>query len=309
MARPRSRFRNFLEYAIARFAVATLRFTPRPLSEALGRRYVALLDRGIPRLRQAGLGNLEQALPELTAEQRARTIDGVFASVGRTLVAFAKFPQIDRKTVNQWIRYEGIEHLDRAHARGKGVLFATAHLGNWELSAFAHALLSRPMHVLVRPLDNPLLENYVERRRALSGNTIVAKKNFLRPVLQALARNEAVGILVDHNALAEEGLFVNFFGIPACTSPAFAKLAAHSGAAVVPGYAFWSPVDQQYILRFHPELEITGDTERDTQTVQRAVEDAVRAHPDQWLWIHRRWKTRPQPLAGRETATSPVALS
>lgn len=309
MDRPRSRFRNFLEYAVARFAVATLRFTPRPLSEALGRRYAELLDRVIPRLRQAGLSNLEQALPELTAEQRARTIDGVFASIGRTLVAFAKFPQIDPKTVNKWIRYEGIEDLDRAHARGKGVLFATAHLGNWELSAFAHALLSRPMHVLVRPLDNPLLESYVERRRALSGNTIVAKKNFLRPVLQALARNEAVGILVDHNALAEEGLFVNFFGIPACTSPAFAKLAAHSGAAVVPGYAFWSSVDQQYILRFHPELEITGDTKRDTQTVQRAVEDAVRAHPDQWLWIHRRWKTRPQPVAGRETATSPVALS
>ena len=303
MARPRSRLRNLFEYLAARLAVATLRFTPRPLAEALGRRYAALLDRLIPRLRQAGLENLSKALPDLTAAQRARTIDGVFDSIGRTLVAFAKFPDIGRHNVHRWIRYEGFEHLERAHARGKGVLFATAHLGNWELSAFSHALLSRPMHVLVRPLDNPLLERFVERRRALSGNTILAKKNFLRPVLQALARNEAVGILVDHNVLAGDGLFVDFFGIPACTSPAFAKLAAHSGAAVVPGYAFWSAAGGQYVLRFHPELAITGDVQRDTATVQRAIEDAVRAHPDQWLWIHRRWKTGPPP------GPSPVALS
>ena len=273
--------------------VGSLRFTPRALSEILGRRFAALLDRLIPRLRRAGLANLERALPELSAEQRARTIDGVFASIGRTLVAFAKFPAIRRENVGQWIRYDGLEHLERAHARGKGVLFATAHLGNWELSAFAHALLSRPMHVLVRPLDNPLLEAFVERRRALSGNTILAKKEFLRPVLKALARNEAVGILVDHNALAAEGLFVDFFGIPACTSPAFAKLAAHSGAAVVPGFACWSAQERKYVLRFLPQLPITGDLRQDTATVQNAVEQAVRAHPDQWLWVHRRWKTRP----------------
>ncbi len=308
MARPRSRFRNLLEYAAALWLVGTLRFTPRGFSEWLGRRYAALLDRLIPRLRQAGLGNLERALPEMSAEQRARTIDGVFASIGRTLVAFAKFPGIRRENVAEWIRYEGWEHLERAHARGKGVLFATAHLGNWELSAFAHALLARPMHVLVRPLDNPLLEDFVERRRALSGNTILAKKDFLRPVLKALARNEAVGILVDHNALAGEGLFVDFFGIPACTSPAFARLAARSGAAVVPGFAYWSATEHKYVLRFHPQLEITGDVLHDTATVQQAVEQAVRAHPDQWLWVHRRWKTRPEAETGRAAATSPVIL-
>ena len=281
--------------------VGTLRFTPRELSERLGRSYATLLDRLIPRLRRAGLANLERALPHLTAEERARTIDGVFASIGRTLVAFSRFPAITRENVGQWIRYEGWEHLEHAHARGKGVLFATAHLGNWELSAFAHALLARPMHVLVRPLDNPLLEAFVERRRALSGNTILAKKDFLRPVLKALARNEAVGILVDHNVLSQ-GVFVDFFGIPASTSPAFARLAAHSGAAVVPGFALWSAEEQKYVLRFHPEIPITGDIRLDTAAVQRAVEDAVRTHPEQWLWIHRRWKTRPAAAA----ATSPV---
>lgn len=308
MARPRSRFRNLLEYAVALSLVGSLRFTPRALSERLGRCYAGCFDRLVPRLRQAGMANLQLALPELSPEQRARIIDGVFVSIGRTLVAFAKFPGIHRANVGQWIRYEGREHLERAHARGKGVLFATAHLGNWELSAFAHALLSRPMHVLVRPLDNPLLEAFVERRRALSGNTILAKKDFLRPVLKALARNEAVGILVDHNALASDGLFVDFFGIPACTSPAFARLAAHSGAAVVPGFAVWSAEEKQYVLRFHPQLALTGDVERDTATIQHAVEDAVRAHPDQWLWIHRRWKTRPATEPARAHASSPVAL-
>jgi KDO2-lipid IV(A) lauroyltransferase len=186
-----------------------------------------------------------------------------------------------------------LAYLEQAHARGKGVIFATGHLGNWELSAYAHALLSRPMNVVVRPLDNPLLEAFVERRRSLSGNTILSKREFLRPVLKALARNEAVGILIDHNALPADGEFVDFFGVPACSNSGFAKLAARSGAAVVPGFAFWSAPERRYLLTFYPEIPITGDALADTAAVQQCVEQAVRAHPGQWLWIHRRWKTRP----------------
>ncbi len=225
--------------------------------------------------------------------RRDALLDEVFASLGRMLTAFAKFPSIDKHNVARWIRYEGFHNLEQAHARGKGVLFATGHLGNWELSAFAHALLSRPMNVLVRPLDNPLLESFVEKRRALSGNTILAKKDFLRPVLKALARNEAVGILVDHNSLAGEGAFVEFFGVPASTNISFAKLAARSGAAVVPGFAFWSADEKRYVLTFYPEIPMTGEAVADTASIQRSVEQAIREHEGQWLWIHRRWKTRP----------------
>jgi KDO2-lipid IV(A) lauroyltransferase len=205
----------------------------------------------------------------------------------------ARFPSIHRETVSQWIRYEGYEHFEHAMTRGKGVLFATGHLGNWELSAFCHAILSAPMGVVVRPLDNPRLDAFVERRRGLSGNHLISKRDFARPILQALRRNEAVGILVDQNILPEAGVFVDFFGKPACSGTTFAKIAARSGAAVIPGFAVWSEEEQRHILRFYPEVPMTGDLEGDTAAIQKAVEKAIREYPDQWLWIHRRWKTRP----------------
>ena len=176
---------------------------------------------------------------------------------------------------------------------GKGVLFATAHLGNWELSAYAHALMTEPMHVVVRPLDNPLIDRLVERRRAGSGNRIIEKKDFARGILAALHRNEAVGILIDQNASPDHGVFVNFFGIAACASTSFAKLAAHSGAAVIPGFALWRETEGRYVLHFYPEVPMSGDAAADTAALQKKLEAAIREVPDQWLWIHRRWKTRP----------------
>jgi KDO2-lipid IV(A) lauroyltransferase len=172
-------------------------------------------------------------------------------------------------------------------------LFATAHLGNWELSAFAHALFTGPMNVVVRPLDNPLIDRMVERRRALSGNRLISKRDIARPILKALAANQAVGILIDQNSSTDSGVFVDFFGTPACSGTGFAKLAARSGAAVIPGFALWSEEERRYVLRFYPPVPMTGDAVRDTQTLQKKLEEIVRAHPGQWLWIHRRWKTRP----------------
>jgi KDO2-lipid IV(A) lauroyltransferase len=233
------------------------------------------------------------AFPEKSQHERDALIDGSFRSIGRVLLAVARFPSIDRETVGRWIRYYGYEHFEAALKRGKGVLFATGHLGNWELSAYSHAILSAPMGVVVRPLDNPRLDRFVERRRGMSGNDLISKRDFARPILQALRRNEAVGILVDQNVVVEAGAFVDFFGKPACSGTTFARIAARSGAAVIPGFAFWSEEEQSHILHFYPEVPMTGDVEADTAAIQKAVERAVREHPDQWLWIHRRWKTRP----------------
>ena len=284
---------RLLEYWAAWFVLQSLAHTPRTLADRLGRFYAAVLDHILPRLRRAGTRNLEMAFPSMDVRQRRELIDGVFRSIGRLLVVFARFPTIDRGNVSQWIRYEGYEHFEAARARGKGVLFATAHLGNWELSAFAHAWLSAPMHVVVRPLDNPRIDAIVERRRMLSGNRLIEKKDFARAILKALRQNEAVGILVDQNASLDNGVFVDFFGIPACSGIGFARLAAHSGAAVIPGFAVWSETESRYILRFYPPVEITGDAEEDTRRIQKQLEAAIREYPDQWLWIHRRWKTRP----------------
>ena len=289
----RSALRDRVEAALARALVSTLEHSPRPLADRLGQFYARLLDLLVRRLRQTANRNLTFAYPDKDAAWRKTVIDGVYASIGHLLVALARFPQITRDNVQDWIRYQGFEHYERAKARGNGILFATAHLGNWELSAYAHALLTEPMNVVVRPLDNPHIDHLVETRRALSGNKLLSKRDFARSILQALRHNEPVGILVDQNDAADNGVFVPFFGKPACTNLTFAKLAARSGAAVIPGFAVWSPAERKYILRFYPEVLITGDAEADTARIQAAIETAIRDYPDQWLWIHRRWKTRP----------------
>jgi len=258
--------------------------------ELKARAYAKALDWGVPRLRRVAMRNLELA----GFDNASRIADGVFLSVGRIMASVAKFPEITRGNVHDWIRYDGLENFTAAHAKGKGVLVATAHLGNWELSAFSHALMTAPMHIVVRPLDNTRLNAWVERRRALSGNHIIQKSEAARKVLKALSMGHAVGILIDQNTTPAEGVFIEFFGRKACAGTAFVKFAHHTGAAVVPGYALWSDAEQRYILRFDPEISMSGDVQEDTQRVHTALENVIREHPDQWLWIHRRWKTRPQ---------------
>ena len=273
-----------LEYWLARLVVWSLDRAP-----GLAGFYTKLLDLAIPRLRRTALRNLEMA----GFADRERIADGVFRSIGRLLATFARFPRITRANVSEYIRYEGLDNLKQAQARGRGVLIATAHLGNWELSAFAHALMTAPMNIVVRPLDNRRIDRLVEKFRALSGNRIIEKRDAARGILRALSANEAVGILIDQNSAADQGVFIDFFGIKACAGSAFAKLAHHSGAAVVPGFALYSEAERRYVLRFYPPVEITGDVAADTQRIHSQLESVIRDYPDQWLWIHRRWKTRP----------------
>ena len=278
-----------VEYWLARLVLATLSVTPLRMANFLARFYVRFLDLALPRLRKTARTNLEMA--GLAGQERITS--GVFDSIGRLAVSFARFPKINPKNISAWIRYEGLENFEIALARGKGVLVATGHFGNWELSAFAHAFLVEPMHVVVRPIDNARVDALVERRRALSGNHVIQKQDAARGILRALKAGEAVGILIDQNTSPQEGVFIDFFGVKACAGNAFVKLAHHSGAAVVPGYALWSHDEGRYVLHFEPEVAMTGDVQTDTQRVHTRLEAAIRKHPDQWLWIHRRWKTRP----------------
>jgi Kdo2-lipid IVA lauroyltransferase/acyltransferase len=233
------------------------------------------------------------ALPELDSAKRESIVDGIFRSIGRLLLAVAQFPSIHASNINAWIAYEGLEHFAEAKQAGRGVLVATAHLGNWELSAFAHAMMTEPMNVMVRPLDNRLIDRLVEDRRTLSGNRLIFKRDAARSVLKALRSNEAVGVLIDQNTSENEGVFVNFFGKPACAGTGFVKLAYRSQARVVPGFALWDQDKKRYVLRFFPAIELTGDERADTQRIHTFLEQTIRQYPDQWMWIHRRWKTRP----------------
>lgn len=290
---PRSALRNRAESIAVWATLLKLRLLPRPIAERAAYALLRLVDMAVPKLRRAAMRNFELACPELPAVERPARVNACFRSLARVLTAVARFPDIDRSNVHKWIRYDGYEHFENALKLGKGVIFATGHLGNWELSAFAHALMSQPMSFVVRPLDNPLLDALATRLRTMSRNEVIGRGGLLRPILRALHENRAVGILADQNVTADRGVFVDFFGRKACVDPGLARLAGRTGAAVIPGFALWSEKERIFILKFYPPLAITGDELADTQTVQSALEQAIREYPDQWLWIHRRWKTRP----------------
>jgi KDO2-lipid IV(A) lauroyltransferase len=294
-----------LEYAPVWLLVRTLAAAPASVARALGimlGRMVYLLHR---RLRRVGMRNLQLAFPQMPASGRRRILRGVFTSLGRELGDFCRFPHYRRENISQLAIYDGFENFERAQARGKGVLFLTAHFGGWEISSFMHALHGHPLHILVRPLDNPYLDRLVAGYRSLSGNRTIPKQDFARSMLAALRGGETVGILMDQNMVPEQGVFVDFFGIPACTSTLMARMALRTDAAVVPGFCLWDPALRRYRMRFDPALETirTGNEQADivanTAAYTKVIEDYARRYPEQWLWVHRRWKTRPPGEAPR----------
>ena len=208
-------------------------------------------------------------------------------------------PRYTAENTRRWIRTEGLEHYLAAKSRGRGVLVLTGHLGGWELSSFYHSLMGHPMGMVIRRLDNRPLDEYVNSIRCLHGNRVLNKDDYARGLLTAMRAGETVGILMDTNMTPPQGVFVRFFGIMACTASGLARVALKTGAAVVPGFLLWEAARQQYVLHFGPELVFanSGDREADilaaTQQCNDVLEAWIRRYPDQWLWIHRRWKTRP----------------
>jgi KDO2-lipid IV(A) lauroyltransferase len=291
--------RQRLEYALAWPIIRTLAILPRPLARAAGIIFALTVYLLHFRLRQVGMRNLELAFPEKSGREHARILRGGFTSLGRQLAEVCKFPQYSIENINEIVVYDGFENYERALARGKGVLFLTGHIGGWELSAFTHSLHGHPVHIVMRPMDNVYLDRLIRRYRTLHGNKTVDKDDFVRGLLAAMKQGETVGILMDTNMTPPQGVFVDFFGIPACTATGLARIALRTDATVVPGFTLWDPGLGKYRLRFDPALELirTNDIEADvianTQLFTKVIEDYVRRYPDQWLWVHRRWKTRP----------------
>jgi KDO2-lipid IV(A) lauroyltransferase len=288
-----------LQYAPAWIIIKLVGIVPRPLARAVAIFFAQIIYFLHFRLRRVGLRNLALAFPEKSKSERARILRGEFTSLGRQLAEVCHFPKYTLENVNQVIVYDGFENYERAYARGKGVLFLTAHFGGWELSAFSHSMHGHWMHVVMRPMDNLYLDRLIRNYRTMHGNTTVDKDDFIRGLLAAMKKGEVVGILMDTNMTPPQGIFVDFFGIPACTASGLARIALRTDAAVVPTFTIWDPVLRKYRLRFDPAVDLirTDDNEADiitnTQLFTKIIEDYVRRYPDQWLWVHRRWKTRP----------------
>jgi KDO2-lipid IV(A) lauroyltransferase len=292
--------RHRLEYALAWIIIKTIGALPRPLARPAGISLARVIYLLHVRLRRVGMRNLALAFPQMSRRQRAKILRGEFVSMGRQLAEVCLFPKYTRENVSQVVVYDGFENFERALARGKGVLFLTGHLGGWELSAFAHSLYGYPLHVVMRPLDNIYLDRLTRRYRTMHGNSMIDKDDPVRGLLSAMKNGETAGILMDTNMTPLQGVFVDFFGIPACTAGLPARIALRTDAAVVPGFTIWDPALRKYRLRFDPAVELvrTGDDDADaianTQRFTTIIEDYVRKYPDQWLWVHRRWKTRPE---------------
>jgi KDO2-lipid IV(A) lauroyltransferase len=283
-------------------AIVPLRFTWR-LAEVLGRLWFRLDARH----RLIALNNLKLAWGgELTERERKNLASRNFIHLARVIL---ELPYIQRLTVDEmdgFVTFDGLEYLDAALKKGRGVLVMTSHFGNWELMALAFSLLHRPINIVIRPLDNPFLDSLIDSIRTRGGNTMIAKKGSVNKVLRLLAAGEVVGLLIDQNPAWYEGVFVPFFNEIACTNKALSSLALRTSAPVVPAYNVREP-DGSYRIVVEPEvvLDRSGDTrvdiEENTAKFNRVIERYVRRHPEQWFWVHQRWKTRPYQPWPRES--------
>ena len=291
--------RERLEYAAA---WATLKFfglLPRPVARWTAARFAAILFRARPAWRRVALFNLKLAFPEWSEAERGRMVKLMVRNLGWLMAEFAHLPHYTRENIERVMVQDGFENFLAAERQGRGVLFLTGHLGAWELKPFAHALYHRPIYFLVRPIKNPRVDALINRYRGLSGNRPIEKNESVRAVLRVLRDGGTVGILADQNTTPVEAVFVNFFGIPAATTAGLARLARRTGAAVVPAHSYWDPSLKKYRLRYEPALELarSDDEEADvrahTELFNRTLEGFIRRFPDQWFWVHRRWKNRP----------------
>ena len=291
--------RHVLEFVPVWLFVHAMRVLPRGMARWIGAGIGSLAYTGLSRLRETGLRNLQLAFPALRANEREVLLRKDYRNLGCLLAEFCQMPGYSVERASEFIEYDGLEHYLAARELGKGVLVLTGHLGAWELSSFYHSLRGWPMGMVIRRLDNPLVDAFVNRIRCLHGNRVIHKDDFARGLIASMRAGETVGILMDTNMTPPQGVFVPFFGVQACTASGMARVAMKTGAAVVPGFLLWEEAKCKYVLRFGEALKLvsTGVADEDmvanTALFTTTIEGYIRQYPEQWLWMHRRWKTRP----------------
>jgi KDO2-lipid IV(A) lauroyltransferase len=290
---------------------AVVRRLPRPAVLALGRRLGRLWGRLDRRHLAIASDNLRRAFPEWDEERVRETARGVYAHFGAVLMDLL---WMDGRPVEELLALadlDGVEHLQRARAAGRGVVAPSGHLGNWEVQAVASVPLVGNVAMIARPLDNPALDRRLVALRTSTGNTVIYKQRALARVLRTIRNGGIVAILIDQNVQDGDGVFVRFFGRPACTTTVAAALALKTGCAIVPVRCLLQP-SGRYRMVYGPPVEWKGTGRREedvaalTQHLTAIIEGWVRESPEQWLWLHRRWKTQPTSSRGA-TGGTPVA--
>jgi Kdo2-lipid IVA lauroyltransferase/acyltransferase len=285
--------------AVAALA-AVVRRLPRRAALAAGRAIGRFWGDADRRHLAIAADHLRLAFPDWPESSVLRTASDCYGHFGAGLVDILWLQGRPREEVLRLVDVVGREHVDAAMALGRGVVLASGHIGNWEVHGLVHGWVFGPIGVVARPIDDPALDARLVAFRSSGGNTVVYKQRALGQVLRMLRAGRSVALLLDQNVAADNGVFVDFFGRPAATTTVAAALAAKTGCAIVPSYPRLLP-DGRYRLTYEPAISWDPTTSRDrgifriTQRIAHRLEQWVRESPEQWLWMHRRWKTQPRP--------------
>lgn len=308
---------SYIVYVLDRLVIALLRVSPRLLGIAFLKLLATCAYYLDSRHRHIAGVNLKIAFPDLSAHERKRIARRSFQNTAMNLLELSKLPDLTPANISSLVKYDAVNGLDNyndAHAKGKGILYLTGHFSSWELLPAAHALHGYPLSFITRHLDNAKLDRYLLRIRESKGNRVIYKKNSARQILNSLKSDGSAGILMDQNTSLQEGIFVDFFGIPAATTTGMALFALRTDAPVLPGYL--TPMRNGcYTIKFLPPLEIirTGDMSHDleanTRRFNEILEHIIREQPESWLWGHKRWKYQPQGNPQDLYSLSPRELS
>jgi KDO2-lipid IV(A) lauroyltransferase len=237
-----------------------------------------------------------RSFPDRPLKEIIRLAKESYISAALVVVDFLDIPYLNKDNLHQWISIEGLDNYTEACKEGKGVLIFSAHFGNWEIGNAALAIMTQPFIFVYRVFDSPFLERIITGVRASYGNISLSKENAMRPMIRLLKNGATINLLIDQNVTWYEGVFVDFFGRKACTTPGLALLALHTKAQVLPVFTRHLP-DGKYLLEIGKKVEIVSSGNRDTdvlintQNFTKIIEEKIRQYPEQWFWIHQRWKT------------------
>ena len=280
-----------------KIAKIIFRIIPLPARRALAVGLAKLFYYLSLKHRLIAVHNLTRSFPEKSLNEILRIAKASYESFALILAEFSDIYYLNKGNLHKWIQIKGLNNYTEACQKGKGVLLFSAHFGNWEIGNAALAITTKPFIFVYRILDSPFLEEAITYVRASYGNTSLDKENAMRPMMRHLKNGTTINLLIDQNVAVYDGIFINFFNRPACTTSGLALLALHSGAPVLPVFTTRLP-DGKYVLEIFPEVDMihSGDRNADvlsnTQHFTKIIEDHIRKYPEQWFWVHQRWKTK-----------------